>query len=306
MRFRVTVPASAGNAGPGFDSFGLAYGLYNEVVVDTEKPGTFQAEGEGVRQLERGASNLVSVAMKVFSRETDRALPEHGLHLINRIPFGRGLGSSAAAIVGGMAAADTLTGAGLSRNELMALALKVENHPDNLSAAIHGGAVLTVFHDSVRGPFQCLPLTVPGDWRAVLFVPEQVSPTEEARALLPKEVPRRHAIFNHSRVGLLVAAFLKGEPEHLGLAMQDRLHQPYRAKLFPAMGRLMKSAVDAGAWGSCLSGAGPTILALTGQHRTGPVSSAMEETAKTLGVNGRSLILEIPASGFRVEEHAEE
>ncbi len=302
MRFRVTVPASAGNAGPGFDCFGLAYSLYNEVIVDTEKPGAFQAEGEGVDELEGAASNLVSRAMQVFSRETDRALPEHGLHLINRIPFGRGLGSSAAAIVGGMAAADALTGARLSRDELMALALKVENHPDNLSAAIHGGAVLTVFHDSVRGPFQCVQLPVPSDWRAVLFVPEQVSLTEEARALLPREVPRRHAIFNHSRVGLLVAAFLNGEPEHLGLAMQDRLHQPYRAELFPAMGRLMKSAVEAGAWGSCLSGAGPAILAMTGQGRTGAVSSALEETASALGVSGRSLVLEIPASGFRVEE----
>jgi homoserine kinase len=304
MRFHVTVPASAGNVGPGFDSFGLAYSLYNEVVVDTEKPGTFQAEGEGVDQLERGAANLVSLAMKVFSRETDRALPEHGLHLINRIPFGRGLGSSAAAIVGGMAAADALTGAHLSRDELMALALKVENHPDNLSAAIHGGAVLTVFHDSVRGPFTCLQLPVATDWRAVLFVPDQISLTDEARALLPKEVPRRHAIFNHSRVGLLVAAFLKGEPRQLGLAMEDRLHQPYRAKLFPAMGRLMKSAVEAGAWGSCLSGAGPAILALTGDDRTGEVSSAMEETASALSVSGRSLVLEFPASGFRVEERA--
>jgi homoserine kinase len=304
MRLRVTVPASAGNAGPGFDSFGLAYALYNEVVVDTEKPGTFQAEGEGVDQLEQGASNLVSLAMKVFSRETDRALPEHGLHLINRIPFGRGLGSSAAAIVGGMAAADALTGAELSRDEMLRLALKVENHPDNVSAAIHGGAVLTVFHDSVRGAFTCLQLPVPADWRAVLFVPDQVSPTDEARALLPTEVPRRHAIFNHSRVGLLVAAFLKGEPGHLSLAMQDRLHQPYRAKLFPAMGRLMKSAVEAGAWGSCLSGAGPAILAITARDSTGAVSSGMSEAARALGVNGRSLVLEFPGSGFQVEEQA--
>jgi homoserine kinase len=302
MRLRITVPASAGNAGPGFDSFGLAYGLHNEVVVDTEKPGAFEAEGEGAELLEQGAANLVTLSMKVFSRETDRALPEHGLHLINRIPFGRGLGSSAAAIVGGMAAADALTEAGLSRHELLELALKVENHPDNLSAAIHGGAVLTVFHDSVRGPFTCLQIPVPQHWHAVLFIPEQVSPTDEARALLPMEVPRRHAIFNHSRVGLLVAAFLNNQPEHLGLAMQDRLHQPYRAKLFPAMGRLMKSAADAGAWGSCLSGAGPSILAVAAENKTAAVSSAMQDTAAGLGVKGRALVLEFPASGFRVEQ----
>ncbi len=301
MRFQVTVPASAGNAGPGFDSFGIAYALYNEVIVDTEKLGALQVEGEGVAQLQSGAANLVSLAMKVFSRETDRALPEHGLHLVNRIPFGRGMGSSAAAIVGGMAAADALTGAQVSRDELLRLALKVENHPDNLSAAIHGGAVLTVFRDSVRGPFTCLQLPVPTEWRAVLFIPDQVSPTDEARALLPNDVPRRHAIFNHSRVGLLVAAFLQGEPKHLEWAMEDRLHQPYRARLFPAMGRLIQSAVAAGAWGSCLSGAGPTILALTAEGRTGAVSTALEETAQSLGVSGRSLVLKIPGSGFRVQ-----
>jgi homoserine kinase len=304
VRVRVTVPASAGNAGPGFDSFGLAYGLYNEIVVDTERPGAFHAEGEGVEHLEEGAANLVSLAMKIFSRETGKDLPEHGLHLINRIPFRRGLGSSAAAIVGGMAAADALAGTEMDRDEIMRLSLLVENHPDNLSAAVYGGAVLTVFHDSIRGPFQCLQLPVPTHWRAVVYVPDQESPTDEARAILPKDVPRRHAIFNHSRVGLLVAAFLQEQPEYFRLAMQDRLHQPYRSRLFPTMGRLMTSALDAGAWGACLSGAGPAILAMAPEEKAAGVSAAAKQQAETLGIAGKSLVLEIPAAGFLVETEA--
>ncbi len=300
MRLRVSVPASAGNIGPGFDCFGLAYGLYNEVTVDTETPGAFEVEGEGRSLLESGTRNLVRVSMQRFVQETGTALPPHGLHLTNRIPFSRGLGSSAAAIIGGLVAADALAGTHLDRDELLRLALLIENHPDNLAAALHGGAVLTVFADSPHGPFQVLPLQAPGDWRAVVFIPDRESLTEEARALLPREIPRRHAIFNHSRVGLLVAAFLQDRPDYLALAMQDRLHQPYRAKLFPAMGRLIQAATSAGAWGACLSGAGPSILALASKAQEGRVRGALEGRAAELKIPGRCVGLEIPATGTEV------
>jgi homoserine kinase len=106
-------------------------------------------------------------------------------------------------------------------------------------------------------------------------------------------------------VGLLVAAFLKPEPSYLHKAMQDRLHQPYRARLFPAMGRLMQYATEAGAWGACLSGAGPSVLALAAEERTQAVADAMEEAARALGVKGRSMVLEVPVDGFVVEHEAE-
>jgi homoserine kinase len=297
MRLRVTVPASVGNCGPAFDSFGLATGLHNEILVDTGRPGPIEIEGEGVDNLASGESNLVSLAMERFSLETGRKVPPHSIRLINRIPFSRGLGSSAAAIVGGLAAADAMTGTDLPPEELLRLALMLEDHPDNVSAAIHGGAVLTVFEDRVGDPFTVLPLRVPRTWRAVVHIPERESHTEEARALLPDQVPRSCAIFNHSRVGLLISAILQDQPKRLRVAMQDRLHQPYRAALFPEMTELMKAAMGAGAWGACLSGAGPAILALSPQDRAGEVAAAME----ACGGDGRSVNLPIPDTGVHVE-----
>ncbi|HLY75788.1 MAG TPA: homoserine kinase, partial [Planctomycetota bacterium] len=138
MRLRVTVPASAGNTGSAFDSLGIAYGLTNEVIVDTEAPGRLDVQGEGADLLQKGEPNLVQAAMARFVQATGRALPPVGLTLLNRIPFGRGLGSSAAAIVGGLVAADALAETGLSRLKLLQLALPMEGHPDNVAPALYG------------------------------------------------------------------------------------------------------------------------------------------------------------------------
>lgn len=302
MKLRVVVPASAGNTGCAFDSLGLAFGLYNEVLVDTSRPGEFAVEGEGAELLRRGEPNLVRQAYERFSAETGRAVPPHGLTLVNRIPFGRGLGSSAAAIVGGLLAADALTGAGLSRLRLLELAVPLEGHPDNVAPAIHGGFVLTVQNEGrPDGPLTVVPFGVPRDWKAVLYVPDLVIPTRQARAILPPSVPRGDAVFNHSRVGLLVCAILQQRPELLRVAMQDRLHQPYRAKLFPEMEPLIQAGLDGGAWGACLSGAGSAVLAIAHTEKAEPVARALRERAAALKVSGRSLVLDIPAAGARVE-----
>src|SRR5258706_6848137 len=261
MKIRVSVPASAGNTGSAFDSLGIAYGIANEVILDTEQPGAFAVEGEGADLLKKGEPNLVQHAFDRFAQATGKALPPFGLTLVNRIPFGRGLGSSAAAIVGGLVAADALAETGLSRLKLLQLALPMEGHPDNVAPALYGGAVLTVLDEGrVDGPLTVVPFTAPNDWRAVLYVPDLIIPTKQARAILPKEVPRADAVFNHSRVGLLVSALTQHRPDYLRVAMQDRLHQPYRAKLMPEMEALIASGLDGGAWGACLSGAGSALL----------------------------------------------
>ena len=301
MRVRVTVPASAGNTGSAFDSLGIAYGLANEVVVDTETPGRLDVEGEGADLLKKGEPNLVQAAMERFIQATGKELPKFGLTLVNRIPFGRGLGSSAAAIVGGLVAADALAETGLSRQKLLQLALPMEGHPDNVAPALYGGAVLTVLDEGrVDGPLTVVPFTPPTDWRAVLYVPELIVPTKDARAILPKEVPRADAVFNHSRVGLLVSALTQHRPDLLRVAMQDRLHQPYRAILMPFMEALIRAGLDAGAWGACLSGAGSAILALSSRAKADAVAAAMSANAQASGVPGRSLVLEIPNSGAKV------
>ena len=301
MRLRVTVPASAGNTGSAFDSLGIAYGLTNEVIVDTEAPGRLDVQGEGADLLQKGEPNLVQAAMARFVQATGRALPPVGLTLLNRIPFGRGLGSSAAAIVGGLVAADALAETGLSRLKLLQLALPMEGHPDNVAPALYGGAVLTVLDEGrVDGPLTVVPFTAPNDWRAVLYVPELIIPTKQARAILPKEVPRADAVFNHSRVGLLVSALTQHRPDFLRVAMQDRLHQPYRLKLMPEMEALISTGLEAGAWGACLSGAGSAILAISSRSKADEVASALAKKALDLKLAGRSLILEIPSAGAKV------
>lgn len=301
MKLRVSVPASAGNTGSAFDSLGIAYGLTNEVVVDTDAPGQLAVEGEGADLLKKGEPNLVQHAMERFSQATGKTLPKVGLTLVNRIPFGRGLGSSAAAIVGGLVAADALAETGLSRLKLLQLALPMEGHPDNVAPALYGGAVLTVLdEDRVDGPLTVVPFQPPNDWRAVLYVPDLIIPTKQARAILPKEVPRADAVFNHSRVGLLVSALTQHRPDFLRVAMQDRLHQPYRAKLMPQMESLIQAGLDAGAWGACLSGAGSAILTLAPKAKADAVAAALTSKAQSSGLPGRSMVLEIPNSGAKV------
>lgn len=288
MRIRVSVPASAGNTGSAFDCLGIAFDLYNEITADTDGCGVEGAEG--IRR------NLVLEAMDRFAQATGRPVPRAKISQINRIPVCRGLGSSAAAIVGGLVLANTLTEARLTPEQLLEIGLTMEDHPDNLAPALFGGAVLTVMK-----PLTVLPLRVPPDWRAVLYVPDVEIPTSHARAILPPQVPRADAIHNHSRVGLLVAAFLLNRPELLRVAMQDRLHQPYRAKIFPPQDPLIAAALEGGAWGACLSGAGSAVLALAHTSKSDRVARAMTEQAQRLNCPGRSLVLTISATGVHVE-----
>ncbi len=302
MKLRVSVPASAGNSGPAFDSLGLAYGLHNEVVVETDRPAELVVEGEGAELLKKGEPNLVQQAMARFTESTGKGVPPHRLTLINRIPFGRGLGSSAAAIVGGLMAADALCGTKLGPEGILRLALPMEGHPDNVAPAIYGGFVLTVLDaGDVNGPFTVVPMKAPGDWKAVLYVPDLIIPTQQARAILPKEVPRADAIYNHSRVGLLVAALSQGRGELLRVAMQDRLHQPYRARIFPQMPALIEAGIAGGAWGACLSGAGSAILAIAPEGKASSAADAMRARARALQCPGKTLVLDIPSQGARVE-----
>lgn len=298
MRVRVIVPASGGNTGSAFDSLGVAYGLFNEVVLDTDRPGRDVFEGEGAEALRAGETNLVREAVARFEAGTGRKLPPYGLELVNRIPFGRGLGSSAAAVAGGLLAADALAGTGLPREQILRMAAAMEGHPDNAAPALYGGAVLTVFEEGhLDGPITVVPFAVPPDWRAALYIPDLVIPTRRARAILPETVPRADAVFNHGRTALLATAFAQGRPELLRVAMQDRLHQPYRMRFFPQMEAVIRAGLEGGAWGACLSGAGSSLLALSHASKAAAAAEAMARAARDLGLPGRSLVVEIPREG---------
>jgi len=297
MRVRVRVPATSANLGPGFDVLGLALSLHNEVVLEEADGVTVAVEGEGAGRLATGAHNVVARGVRMAFEAAGRPFRGARLTCINRIPPSRGLGSSAAAWVAGLAGGNALAGAPLDRDELLRLAATAEGHPDNVTAALLGGLTVSCWTGE-RVAAVSLPVPARLSW--VVLVPEVEGSTAEARAALPDTYSRADAVFNLQRASLLLAALTAGRPELLGVAMEDRLHQPYRFKLFPWLSEVIPAATRAGALACALSGAGPSALAVI----DGPgdaVGKAMEEALRAAGVRGRALSLAVDSAGTTVE-----
>jgi len=260
---RVRVPATSANLGPGFDCLGLALSLYDDVVVRaTDEPGlSVDVAGMGAASVARNARNLVVRAMHATFKQLGGA--PRGLEVVcaNRIPHSRGLGSSAAAIVAGVVAARTMVAGGSERMDddaVLDLATSLEGHPDNVAACLRGG--LTVAW-TAAGSAGAVDLAVDESLAPTVFVPGSSSSTKAARKLLPESVTHSDAAANAARVALLVTALAR-RPDLLLLATEDRLHQDYRA---PAMPRTAALVAELRADGvpAVVSGAGPTVLALT-------------------------------------------
>jgi len=271
----------------------MAWQLYNDVEVEEAGGPALSIEGEGATSLPRDRSNLVWVALSRYYQVIGREMPALRVHMVNRIPIARGLGSSSAVIIGALTAANALNGGLLDRGDLLDLAVAMEGHPDNVAPALYGGLVVGAMngHKAV-----VTPVPVPRELRAVVFVPTFSMLTEQARAILPPEVPRADAVFNLSRSALFVAAMATGNLSVLAEAMRDRLHQPYRQVMFPGMTRLIEVALDAGAVGACLSGAGSAILALTTASGDA-IGQAMSREAVRLGVQGSAMTLDVCTRG---------
>ena len=293
MRAHVRVPATSANLGPGFDALGLALALHNDVIAEEGQGVTVRIEGEGADRLPRDGNNVVARGVRLAYETAGRPFKGCALTCVNRIPTARGLGSSAAAWVGGLLAGNALAGAPLSKETLLALAARAEGHPDNVAAAIFGG--LTVSCVTSEGVI-AVALPVPPSLVWVVLVPEVTSSTAEARALLPQSVPRVDAVFNVQRVALLLASLQTARPAPLATALDDRLHQPYRLKLFPWLPEVAAAAREAGALGCVLSGAGPSLLAVVAGDGS-PVARAMETTLRKAGVSGSARALAVDADG---------
>ena len=293
MRVQVRVPATSANLGPGFDTLGLALSLHNEVVAEEADGITVRIEGEGADWLAQNGDNIVARGVRLAYEETGRAFKGCALTCVNRIPTARGLGSSAAAWVGGLVAGNALLGAPLSKDGLLALAARAEGHPDNVAAAVLGG--LTVSCATPAG-ISAVSLPVPRSLAWVVLIPTMTRSTAEARALLPPSVPREDAVFNVQRVALLLASLQAGRSDTLGAALDDRLHQPYRLKLFPWLPDVAAAARAAGALGCVLSGAGPALLAVV-PGDGGAVARAMERALKKAGVEGSARAFDVDADG---------
>jgi homoserine kinase len=274
----------------------MALKIFNYVTLEVQDCFGVEVSGEGSNELPRTQENLAYRAVCLLHETIGRPTPPLLLRLENHIPLARGLGSSAAATVGALVAANELNGRLLSPLQLIRLANRLEGHVDNAAASLLGGAVLSL----VEGDeLVFAAIKVPAALRAVVFVPSFQMPTKEARAVLPQQVTREDAVHNAARVGLLVVALTSGRLELLRTATQDRLHQPYRQKLFPEMYAMFSAAREAGALGAFLSGAGSTILALTHEDPS-PVARAVEDTAGRLGVTGRTIVTGVSQYGARV------
>ncbi|HYM69836.1 MAG TPA: homoserine kinase [bacterium] len=295
----VRVPATSANLGPGFDAVGLALRLHNTLELWAADAPLIDVEGEGAETLPRNTSHLahraaIAVVDRAGRTRGTAAPRAFGIRQRNRIPLARGLGSSAAAIVGGAVAANALLGGPLDRQALLDLAAEIEGHPDNVAAALLGGlAVCAGTPSGVRA----MRLTPP-PISVVAAVPDFAVSTSEARRLLPSRVPFDDAVFNVTRTALLVAALSGGRPDLLGDATEDRLHQPYRAALVPGLTEVFAAARRAGANGVALSGSGPTVLAFGGPPGVGP---AMVEAFGAAGVRCRTLDLQVDTEGAVVE-----
>lgn len=308
----VSVPATCANLGPGFDCLALALCLRNtfEVTVQPRLPGHsgppprayVQVFGavQDTQYVSHKRENLFVAAFRRLCELRGVALPLVSVRIRMNLPPSRGLGSSATAVVGGLLAANTLLGEPLSRDELLHLAVQCEpgHHADNVAAALYGGLVVTGVRDAADGLIT-LPVPVPLDLRTVLFIPDMPMSTVRGRSLLPATYSRTDVTFNLSRVALLLAALQTGRLDLLTPAMDDRIHQPYREQIFPALREFVAAACAAGAHGACLSGGGSSVLALVTSEAQA-VATAFDHTAQTLGIGGRSYVAEISRAGATV------
>ncbi|MCL5292124.1 MAG: homoserine kinase [Actinobacteria bacterium] len=294
----VNVPATTANLGPGFDVLGLALGLHNTIRMEEWGSGlSIRIYGEGSLDLPTDEENAVSkAAMRLFEEVDYRP---HGLYIetVNKIPLGRGLGSSASAIVGGLVAANELAGAPLSHQEIFKMATQIEGHPDNVAAALFGG--LTICYQTEDG-WRSLPLRPADSIKAIVLIPDEQLPTSESRAVLPIEVTHADAVFNISRAALLVGAVLNGRSDMLPEATRDRLHQPYREPLIPGLDHFTANVREMLEIGVALSGAGPSIICLISASQEKEACRKLKGFIDERQLNYRIQPMEIDQCGVRV------
>mmetsp|Transcript_27013 Transcript_27013/g.55906 ORF Transcript_27013/g.55906 Transcript_27013/m.55906 type:complete len:472 (-) Transcript_27013:306-1721(-) len=314
----VRVPATSANVGPGYDCIGIAVDLWSEVTVSRVPEGDtvgfeITAEGEGAAAMPKDESNYLVVGCKAAFETANKALPPLKYHVVSRIPYARGLGSSSAAIVAGIVAGLVLAGHRLpcwGSEALLQIAAGIEGHPDNVAPVIYGGIQLGI-HNGSRWLTE--RISNPPGLQCIIFIPDFIGKTSDARGVLSDTVTREEAAFNIGRAAFLVHAFETNNLDNLRWGAQDKLHQPQRgSKLYKYLYPMIAAAEKAGACCSYLSGAGPTVMALTSgaagdifaqreKERTDIlVAKAMIQCAKDYGIDGKLLVTNVVSEGARV------
>jgi homoserine kinase len=296
---RIRVPGSTSNLGPAFDAVGLALEIYLTVEVcesDVPQP-CIKVAGDDTRLIACDGSNLIWRVMHEIAARYSAQLPPFALRIDNRIPITKGLGSSAAACLAGAAAASYLCRLNLTREALLQDAVHREGHPDNVAPALYGGLVASIAGDTVL----CSRSEFPRDWSIVAVTPEFELETKKARSVLPREVPRRDAVYNVQRAAFLMAQIVQGRTEGLREAMCDRLHQPYRAPLLPGLDEILAIERYDGLLGVALSGAGSTVIAFTACNE-GFIGERIREIFQRHGLSAEVRILQADNRGMQIEE----
>lgn len=278
---RIQVPATSANLGSGFDSLGIALNMYNQVWM--EESDSIDISSKDDVDIPKDENNLIYWAAKRLYNQCGHKLPGLKIIQLNNIPMARGLGSSSACIVAGISGANRLLGSPLNRQELIDLAAEIEGHPDNTTPAIEGGLAASAIE---AGKVYSVSVPVSEKIRFVLFIPPFELKTEKARSVLPQQYSRNDAVYNLSRSALMTASLFSGRLENLRVAVQDKIHQPYRAGLIDHLDDVFRMSYELGSLGTYVSGAGPTIVSLVAADRAEAFSAQAAVRLKDKDING--------------------
>lgn len=291
----VKAPATTANLGPGFDTLGLALKLYNTIEIEETGAGLMiECSGEGAGSIPTDESNVVYRAARSVFEQANRVPAGLAIRLHSEIPAARGLGSSAAAIVGGAVAANKLAGSPLGEREILQICAGIEGHPDNVVPALVGGFAITTITSA--GHVEYIKTLPSPTIRAVAVVPDFELKTADARKVLPTSFEFKDVVYNVGHAAFFVGAFITGNFSSLRFAMEDRLHQPYRESLIPGMRAVFEAAMRCGAQSVSISGSGPTLIAFV-NSRDEEIGEAMREAWTGQGVQCRVLLLDLDTAG---------
>lgn len=313
MKISVKVPATTANLGPGFDCLGMALPVYNTITIEeTVLPGTgieinVMNDNEAADELlmehiPMDENSIIYKAVELLYNSIGQTPSELKITVQSQIPIARGLGSSASVIVGGLLAANELLGRPADEVALLSIATEVEGHPDNVTPAIVGGLVLSSQEED--GSILYRKLNWPEEWNITVCVPDYELSTEISRSVLPKEVPMEDAVFNAKRLGMFIQAVNTKDAELMKLALQDKLHQPYRMKLVPGLDKIIENLkLEENVLGCVLSGAGPSIIVISQKNNLDKIKSIIKDTWEDMNVKVNIMTLPVENEGAQIISH---
>lgn len=297
MKYRARVPASSANLGPGFDALGLALDIHLVCTFEPRSQLSIRAQGRDAHCIPDNESNLIWQTAEQIAAATGRTLPPIELVISNDIPIGKGLGSSAAALTAGVVLANELLGLRWTRQEILQQAARIEGHPDNVAACVLGAVVATSMEPD--GTTHAVRVELPANYGVAAVVPEFMLSTTKARSVLPEFYSGKDAVFNVQHSALLIAALCTGSTESFSAALQDRMHQPYRAALIPGFTEML-ALREPGLLGCALSGAGPSVLVFF-ERGAESVTRSFEREFERYGTSAYTHFTEIQRTGYTIE-----